>query len=248
MILTVSSSVTQIFSTRPLFPQIRSTPLAGLRLTSHLRALLLMFATYLPPLSTLSGAANIPAASRSMRVPEDVLTDAVMEDIKARCCFVGEAFDADANTSLVQFDDDATETDVPPSDSSVADPDQDMIHGSADFPASPPSSRLSSVTSPSGFSSLTHALSSTVSGIDRATGERQLQAMATMYSRHSTATDLQIRVDPPATQASGTGKGTVIIPGWIRERAAEVLFEGGDVDESSVAEVLLDALLKVCPK
>ena len=74
-----------------------------------------MFATYLPPLSTLSGAANIPAASRSMRVPEDVLTDAVMEDIKARCCFVGEAFDADANTSLVQFDDDATETDVPPS-------------------------------------------------------------------------------------------------------------------------------------
>ena len=35
-----------------------------------------------------------------------------------------------------------------------------------------------------------------------------------------------------------------MIPGWIRERAAEVLFEGGDVDEVSVAEVILDSLLK----
>ena len=37
-----------------------------------------------------------------------------------------------------------------------------------------------------------------------------------------------------------TGRGTLIIPGWVRERAAEVLFEGGDVDESSVAKVMLD--------
>jgi len=37
-----------------------------------------------------------------------------------------------------------------------------------------------------------------------------------------------------------------MIPGWIRERAAEVLFEGGDVDEVSVAEVILDSLLKAC--
>lgn len=36
----------------------------------------------------------------------------------------------------------------------------------------------------------------------------------------------------------------MIIPGWIRERAAEVLFEGGDVDEMSVAEVILESLLK----
>lgn len=208
-----------------------------------------MFATYLPPLGTLGGAANIPAASRSMRVPEDILTDAVMEDIKARCCFVGEAFDADQNSSMVYVDDGATETDVPPSDSSLADQDQDMNRGSVDFPASPPSSRLSSVTSPSGFSSLTHALSSNFSGIDRSTGEHRLQAMATMYSRHSTATELHIRVDPPTMQVgSGTGKGTLVVPGWVRERAAEVLFEGGDVDESSVAEVLLDALLKVRPK
>jgi actin-related protein 10 len=54
-----------------------------------------------------------------------------------------------------------------------------------------------------------------------------------------------MRVVPPVSQQTGTGRGTLIIPGWVRERAAEVLFEGGDVDESSVAEVILDALLKV---
>lgn len=76
-------------------------------------------------------------------------------------------------------------------------------------------------------------------------GESHLQALASLYTRHSTATDLRIRVEPPPSQQTGTGRGTLVIPGWIRERAAEVLFEGGDVDESSVAEVILDSLLKV---
>ncbi|KAH8117931.1 actin-like ATPase domain-containing protein [Phellopilus nigrolimitatus] len=239
----LESTVLPIFASRPLFPQLKTTPLAGSRLTSHLRALLLMFATYMPPLTTLGGAANIPAASRSMRVPEEVLTDAVMEDIKARCCFVGEMLDSDFQSATVYMDD-GSETDVPPSDSS-----QPEFDPAVDMPASPPSSRISSVT---GFSTLTHTASgagtgsgSAAAGFNRPSGESHLQAIATMYSRYSTATDLHMRVDPPPAQAAGTGQGTLHIPGWVRERAAEVLFEGGDVDEGSVAEVLLDALLRV---
>ncbi len=38
--------------------------------------------------------------------------------------------------------------------------------------------------------------------------------------------------------------GTLVIPGWIRERCAEVLFEG-DEDESSVVGCTLECLLKV---
>ena len=87
---------------------------------------------------------------------------------------------------------------------------------------------------------------SQLAGMDQAhPGESRVQALATMYGRHSTATDIHMRVDPPTSQQTGTGRGTLIIPGWIRERSAEVLFEGGDVDESSVAEVILDTLLKV---
>lgn len=76
-------------------------------------------------------------------------------------------------------------------------------------------------------------------------GESHLQAMANLYKRQSTATDLHLKVVPPVSQQTGTGRGTLIVPGWIRERCAEVLFDGGDVDESSVAETILDALLKV---
>ncbi|EJD06873.1 actin-like ATPase domain-containing protein [Fomitiporia mediterranea MF3/22] len=248
----LETTVLPIFASRPLYPQLKTTPLAGGRFTSHLRALLLMFATYIPPLTTLGGAANIPVASRSLRVPEEVLTDAVMEDIKARCCFVGEMLDSDAHAPVSSFADDSgsTEPEIPPSDSS-----QLELESGINTPASPPSSRLSSVTSPSGVTALTHALSRAGTGssfgvaaavnFDRASGERHLQAISTMYSRYSTATDLLVRVDPPPAQNTGTGQGTLRIPGWVRERAAEVLFEGGDVDEGSVAEVLLDALLRV---
>jgi actin-related protein 10 len=70
------------------------------------------------------------------------------------------------------------------------------------------------------------------------------QVLADLYKRHSTASDIQMPVAPPAS-SGGLGRGVLMIPGWIRERAAEVLFEGGDVDEVSVAEVILESLLKV---
>lgn len=242
----LESTALPIFASRPLFPQLQTTPLAGSRFTSHLRALILMFATYIPPLTTLSGAASIPAASRSMRVPEDVLTNSVMEDIKARCCFVGEMLDSEFHPSPSYAGDTPTEPEVPPSDSSQADFDPAI-----DTPASPPSSRLSSITSPSGFTTLTNALSqaatgtgTNATGIGRASGEHHLQAISSMYSRYSTATDLSLKVDPPPSQATGTGQATIRIPGWVRERAAEVLFDGGDVDEGSVVEVILDVLLR----
>jgi actin-related protein 10 len=124
--------------------------------------------------------------------------------------------------------DDSTEFDVPPSEASHQ-PSESGVS------SPPPSSAFSGYTS-----TRTGHRSSGVPG-----SEAHLQGIATMYSRHSTATDLKLRVDPPTSQNTGTGKGTLVIPGWIRERAAEVLFEGGDVDESSVAEVILDSLLKV---
>jgi actin-related protein 10 len=38
---------------------------------------------------------------------------------------------------------------------------------------------------------------------------------------------------------------TVKVPGWVRERAAEVFFETGDVDSASVVEVILSCLTAV---
>lgn len=225
----------QIFAARPMYPQIQTTPLAGSRLTSHIRALLLMFATYLPPPSSLSAAISVPNANRATRVPQEVLTDAVVEEIKTRGCFVsdvlGSAKEQRREDTPVPEDDPPSEMDIPPSsDASVSESDFSQAA------LSQPDSEFSVV---SGSFPRPHA--DQVQG-----GENYLQAIATMYKRHSTATDLQMRVMPPPSQQTATGRGTLIIPGWIRERAAEVLFEGGDVDESSLAELILDALLKVC--
>jgi actin-related protein 10 len=214
-----------------MFPQIQTTPIAGAQLTSHIRALLLMFATYLPPPSSLSAAISVPSANRSTRVPQEVLTDAVVEEIKTRCCFVGNVLAPGPGreperTATPAAEDEGSEMDFPPSDISYT--ESDITHSETSQQDSD------------------YAVVSDLRGVEGENpGENHLQALASMYQRHSTATDIRMRVTPPPSQQMGTGRGTLIIPGWIRERAAELLFESGDVDESSLAETVLDALLKV---
>ncbi|RXW16334.1 hypothetical protein EST38_g9525 [Candolleomyces aberdarensis] len=194
-----------------------------------------MFATYLPPPTTLSAAINVPAANRATRVPLEVLTDATVEEIKTRCCFVGSPLD-----SLAKFQEEYqaggdTSSDIEMTPADVAQSESSSSHAGFESVTS------SQAGSASEFSIITNSQAETsVQGIVKSEG--YLQALASMYKKHSTATDLKMRVQP--VQQIGTGLGTLVIPGWIRERAAEVLFEG-DVDESSLAEIILDALLKV---
>ncbi|KAI0833618.1 actin-domain-containing protein [Trametes gibbosa] len=237
----LETTVLPVFSFRPLYPHLRTTPLAGERLSSHIKALLLMFGTYIPPATSLSAAMNIPAASRSVRVPQDVLTDNVIDEIKTRICFVGEPFDTDtlaaagrASSPSAAGGDGGSELDLPPSDPALSESDFSRVSADVD----------SSFAASSGYSVVSHSQLPGMAADAHQAGESRVQALATMYGRHSTATDIHMRVDPPPAQQTGTGRGMLIIPGWIRERAAEVLFEGGDVDESSVAEVILDCLLK----
>ena len=199
-----------------------------------------MFGTYIPPATSLSATMNIPAASRSIRVPQDILTDKLVDEIKSRICFVGEPIDTDPQSQSQShpMSPGPSEHDLPPSDPALSESEFSRVSADVDRDSS-----FSAHAASSGYSVVSH---SQLAGIvDPALREDRVQALATMYGRHSTATDIHMRVDPPPAQQTGTGRGTLIIPGWIRERAAEVLFEGGDVDESSVAEVILDTLLKV---
>ncbi|KAH7868394.1 fungal-specific actin related protein [Lentinula edodes] len=231
-----------IFAARPLFSQLRTTPLAGQRFLSHLRSLLLLFGTYVAP--TSPGIANLPQASRSMRVPQEILTNEVLEEIKTRCCFVGESLAPNASEPV---DNGPTPDDSVVSSDMDVPPTSDPAQSESEFSFAGRESGVSSQHDSSEYS----VISTPRMGgkpQDRPPGsENRLQVLADMYMRHSTATDLQLRVEPPVSMASSSilGYGTIIIPGWIRERTAEVLFEGGDVDEGSLAEIILDALLKV---
>ncbi|KAF9453509.1 fungal-specific actin related protein [Macrolepiota fuliginosa MF-IS2] len=228
-----------IFASRPLFPQLRTTPLAGARLTQHLRALLLMFATYLPPLASLGSTTVVPNADRATRVPQEILTDQLVEEIKTRYCFVSGIMpdlqdDGDAFKDIpMAEDDDDFEPEVPPSDSIAPSESEFSTADSENTDAPPSQAEASESERPRAPSSLGSVPS-----------EGHLQGIANLYRRHSQATSVQMRVTPPQSQQQGTGQGTLVIPGWIRERAAEVLFEGGDIDESSLAELILDVLLK----
>jgi actin-related protein 10 len=191
-------------------------------------------------------------------VPEEVLTDAVIEDLKTRCCFVGEALDSDIRPAYGTAYETDTASEATPSEvtrSDAARSESGFSHVSVDLQSqsNPPESEASASNASasqqgappsSDFSVVSHP--NVPSSLDRPKpGESHVQALSNLYQRHSTATDLRIRVEAPPSQQHGTGRGTLVVPGWIRERAAEVLFEGGDVDESSVAEVILDSLLKV---
>ncbi|GJN93573.1 hypothetical protein Rhopal_006630-T1 [Rhodotorula paludigena] len=79
-----------------------------------------------------------------------------------------------------------------------------------------------------------------------------------LYERYAASapstTSVSFAVPTPsggAAPASGVGHGWVQVPGWVRERAAEVLFEeggledGSEGEESGLAGVVLDCLLKL---
>ncbi|GAA5952269.1 hypothetical protein JCM21900_000471 [Sporobolomyces salmonicolor] len=82
----LETTVLPIFHARPLFPLVTSTPLAGSAVNSRLRLLLLAFGSYVPPPSSLNSM-TVPKATR---VPREVLSEELIEEIKTRMCFVGE--------------------------------------------------------------------------------------------------------------------------------------------------------------
>lgn len=79
---------------------------------------------------------------------------------------------------------------------------------------------------------------------DESKDVRLLDSLKSRYEANSTATNLNHRISNPHSP-SGSLKGLLVIPGWIRERAADVLFESGDVDEPSIVETILEVILQV---
>lgn len=93
--------------------------------------------------------------------------------------------------------------------------------------------------------------------------EAYIQQLAERYgSEGIQATDLTIQVPassrppihPPqqpstlslaTVQTAREARGSLVVPGWIRERACEVFFEPGDEDEASIVEMVLESLVKL---
>ncbi|GJJ08362.1 hypothetical protein Clacol_002576 [Clathrus columnatus] len=208
----LESVVLPVVSSRPLYSCLKSTPLAGSALTSHLRHLLLKYGSYIPP-TPLSGAAII----RPTRVPEELLTDALLEEIKTRCCFVAAPLSVDDTTPMV----------VQLGDSMLDNPNL-----------------LEAMEASSVNDDTETMYSSAVPESHQSSYDPSPQAIFDIYMRNSNTKTLSMKVLPSTNTSASNVRATLVIPGWVRERAAEYLFQG-DIDESSVAEVVLDSLLKI---
>jgi len=174
------------------------------------------------------------AVPQATAVPEDVITDSVLEDVKTRMCLVAEPIVVSSRpTSPVPSTTQGTGT----GDDSMSESGDRRSESSMSMSVDPPQASGSS-----------HPPSSSASSRSRRRGTRTSpDRLRGLYVQQSRATDLTVRIAGPSTTAPGAivSRAGLRIPGWVRERAAEVLFECGDVDEAGCAELILDSLLKV---
>ncbi|WWD20116.1 hypothetical protein CI109_104591 [Kwoniella shandongensis] len=77
--------------------------------------------------------------------------------------------------------------------------------------------------------------------------ETVIRDFKSRFEGSSSATDMIFKVSPTSkNEPRDMGCGTVIVPGWVRERAAEVLFEDDEEEEDkSIPRTILDCLLKL---
>lgn len=193
----------QVFHSRPLFPSLTTSPIAGRRLNRRLRALLLAFASYIAPPSSLTSTTPARVAS----LPREILTDDLVEEIKTRLCFVGgEALPADEAQAA------SGDLEIPQARDDLDERDEDeaiVAHLYERY------SRTAPATKPVSFRVPTLRGGSALSSANGHSG----------------------------------GRGWIQVPGWVRERAAEVLWEDeGDQDARGLADVVLECLLRVSLK
>lgn len=68
------------------------------------------------------------------------------------------------------------------------------------------------------------------------------------YAPGADATDVRISTTPLPHETQGMGPATLVVPGWIRERAAEVLFDDEEGEAVSIPELVLQCISKVSCK
>lgn len=80
--------------------------------------------------------------------------------------------------------------------------------------------------------------------VERLDDSSNLDHHAEAFAQSSEAKDATFLLQKEKS-GSDVSLRSVKVPGWVRERAGEVFFEAGDVDSSSVVEVILSCLVMV---
>ena len=207
-----------------MYSHLVCSSLASRHLHSTLHLLLLHFGTYFPPVASLSAASTATSLGPGERVDEEIL---------ARKGVLERVLSSGCFVGPLRQPADEPEDDEMLGD----DPDESFGPGNE-----------MDVDQPTSASST----SSKQKNTPLPPLPPHLGALKRRHARSSTTRPLRVPV--PSLAGEGLGNGTLLVPGWIRERVAESLFDfqraGQDrdddrVEEQSVVEVVLSALSKV---
>ncbi|SPO32062.1 related to ACT1 - Actin [Ustilago trichophora] len=217
----LESTLMPVYYGRPLTSHTMVSARAGKRLNARLKRLLLQYGKFVAAQTSLQDSAK-PLKERTHPIDAAMLTDDRLEQIKAKALFVG-SYDSKLHGLEELF----SVLEIEPSDS----------HSVSDEAKPEAATNIRQ----------RYSCSSTATPFTFTISPNSIDP-------HGTASLIQSVSAPPSTSASaftnGSAKtltsGVIAIPGWVRERAAELLFEQGDDDEDpGLIDMAVSAIAKL---
>lgn len=212
----LETTLMPVYYGRPLTSHVVSSTRAGKRLNARLKQWLLMYGKFVAAQTGLQDSTK-PLRERTQPIDSAMLTDDRLEQIKVKALFVGS---------------------------------QDP--------------------KPSGLQDLFSVLE-LEGGVDAGSKKEAASSLRQKYSSTSTATPFTFAVSPNSIDPNGTASliqsinaspsssastlaqatnksqssGVIVMPGWVRERAAELFFEQGDQDDPSIVDMAVTSISKL---
>lgn len=192
----LETTVTPVYYGRPMLSHLASSPRAGKQLNQRLKLLLLRYAKYIESHRSLQSC-DTSLKQRSKAVEESMLSEEILEEIKAKALFVGPY-------------------PPPPRPEGTVEQSQTQYR------------RYASESTATPF---TFAISPVTVDPDNA---------GSLIQKFGPSP--QSTLSAAGSSTSTFSRGLIAIPGWVRERAAEALFESRDLDEDDVVHLTLRVL------
>ena len=213
----LESTLMPVYYGRPLSSHTVSTTRAGKRLNARLKRLLLRYGKFVASQTSLQDSSKT-LRERTHAIGPSLLTHDRLEQIKAKALFVS-SYDSNLGDLDELFDELELESTA----------------GSIDKHAEAAAVIRQKYSSSSCASPLTFAV------------------IPESVDPHGTASLIQSVSAPPTSSwsnfATTSGKvqscGVIAIPGWVRERAAELLFDKGDEDDAGLVDMTVSAIAKL---
>lgn len=213
----LETTLMPVYYGRPLTSHVVTSTRAGKRFNARLKRLLLLYGKFVAAQTGLQDSAK-PLRDRTHPIDPALLTDERLEEVKAKALFVSSQ-----DPGLEGLEDLYSVLEL---DSVEAEMDADSRTEAA-------TSLRQKYSSTSTATPFTFAISP--ESIDP----------------HGTASLIQSISAPPSGSSSAFSNktagvsGLIAMPGWVRERAAEMLFERGDEDDPGIIDMTVTAISKL---